>query len=330
MERVRWGIIGCGEVTEVKSGPGFQKASGSELVAVMRRNAGLAEDYARRHQVSTWYSEAEKLIADPNVDAIYVATPPGSHKEYTELAAKAGKPVYVEKPMARTYEECQDMIEVCEGAGVPLFVAYYRRAQPRFLKVKELLEGGAVGRVCAVATTHWKKPVQLSDTEPLPWRYQKELAGGGLFFDVGSHTLDLLDFLLGPIAQVQGHASNQAGPGDVEDTVSAAYRFESGVHGTGLWCFSADRNEDRNVIIGDRGRLIFSTFDNVPIRLETADGVQEWSIEQPQHVQQPMIQRIVDELLGKTGAQAPSTGRTAARTARVMDEIVKSYYGGGE
>lgn len=131
MERVRWGIIGCGDVTEVKSGPAFQKAERSELVAVMRRNGALAADYAKRHGVPKWYDDAEQLIHDPDVDAVYIATPPHAHKDYTLKVAAAGKPVYVEKPMALNAQECREMVEACRSAGVPLFVAYYRRAQPQ-------------------------------------------------------------------------------------------------------------------------------------------------------------------------------------------------------
>lgn len=138
MKEIRWGIIGCGDVTEVKSGPAFQRADGSSLVAVMRRSGDLAKDYARRHGVARWYENAEALINDPGVDAIYIATPPAFHKEYTLLSAAAGKPVYVEKPMALNFEECQEMIQACRSARVPLFVAYYRRALARFLKIKRV------------------------------------------------------------------------------------------------------------------------------------------------------------------------------------------------
>ena len=140
MKSVRWGIIGCGDVTEVKSGPGFQKARNSELVAVMRRNAKLAEDYAIRHGVSRWYDNADALIHDPGVDAVYIATPPDSHKDYALAVARAGKPAYVEKPMALNYSECLAMIQAFEQAGVPLFTAFYRRALPRFLKIKSMLD----------------------------------------------------------------------------------------------------------------------------------------------------------------------------------------------
>ncbi len=147
MQTIRWGIIGCGDVTEVKSGPGFQKADHSSLVAVMRRNGALARDYAERHGVPRWYDDGAKLIADPEVDAVYIATPPDAHKPYTLLAAQAGKPVYVEKPMALNFGECQAMVAACQAAGTPLFVAFYRRALPRFIKIKALIDSGAIGEV---------------------------------------------------------------------------------------------------------------------------------------------------------------------------------------
>lgn len=317
MDTIRWGIIGCGNVTEVKSGPGFQLAERSELVAVMRRNSELAADYARRHHVPKWYDNADALIGDPDVDAVYVATPPSTHKQYTVAAAKAGKPVYVEKPMALHPGECSDMIEACQAAGVPLFVAYYRRALPRFLKVKQLLDMGAVGEIRYVTTVHTKKLTE--DPANLPWRVIPEVSGGGHFFDLASHTLDLLDFLLGPIRDASGRSANQGKAYEAEDIVSGSYVFESGVQGTGIWCFSGYYNGEVNEIVGSRGKLTFSTFGSEPIRLTTADGIGDYSLEQPKHIQQPLIQTIVNELLG-SGA-CPSTGQSALRTAIVMDEL---------
>lgn len=324
--KVRWGIIGCGDVTEVKSGPAFQKIENSELLAVMRRTGELAKDYAERHNVPKWYDDAEALINDPDIDAIYIATPPGSHKEYTIKAAKAGKSVYVEKPMARNVVECQEMIAACEEAGVPLYVAYYRRAQPRFLKIKELLENNAIGDVRFVSTTQYQQVSEdVMNSENLPWRVQPLLAGGGLFFDLASHTLDLLDFLLGPIQSVQGFASNQAGHYHAEDIVTGTYLFESGIHGVGNWCFSAFENVDVNEIVGSKGKITFSTFGNDPIVLTTTSGTQEWSFEMSQPVHQPMVETIVAELTGD-GRKCQSTGVTGARTNWVMGEMVKNYH----
>jgi predicted dehydrogenase len=215
---VRWGILGCGDVCEVKSGPGFQKARGSELVAVMRRNGALAEDYARRRGVPRWYDDADRLIADPEVDAVYIATPPGSHADYASRVCAAGKPAYVEKPMARTHSECRSMIDAFTAAEIPLFIAYYRRALDRFINTKKILAEGRLGTLTGI-TYHYEVPAPRDlEARRLPWRFEAEQAGGGLLLDVGCHTLDILDFMLGPLVDVEGTAENRGSPYEVEDT----------------------------------------------------------------------------------------------------------------
>jgi len=324
MDQVRWGIIGCGSVTEVKSGPALYKVEGSSLVAVMRRQGALAEDYARRHGVPCWYDDAQALIDDPGVNAVYVATPPSSHCEYTLRAAAAGKPVYVEKPMARTHAECQTMIAACREAGVPLFVAYYRRTLPRFRKVKSLIDEGAIGEVRTVSVTLYQHPHPGGyDPEHLPWRVVPEIAGAGLFLDLASHTLDYLDLALGPIREARGFASNQAGNYAAEDIVSGAFSFASGVQGTGTWAFSTFQRRDVNEIVGSEGLLRFSSFGTEPVVWERREGVTEFPLPNPEHVQQPLIQTVVDELLGR--GTCPSTGESAARTNWVMDRLLEEY-----
>ncbi|CAN5675607.1 Gfo/Idh/MocA family oxidoreductase [soil metagenome] len=322
MKTIRWGIIGCGNVTEVKSGPGFQQANNSALVAVMRRDGALAKDYAERHHVPRWYDDAQALIDDPEVDAVYIATPPNAHKEYTLAAAKAGKPVYVEKPMALNFTECQAMLAACQQANVPLWVAYYRRCLPRFLKVKALIDSGAIGVPRTVSITFYRR---WRPTEPnnLPWRVIPEIAGGGLFVDLAAHTLDYLDYFFGPVQSVQGYATNQAGYYPAEDVVVGSFVFETGVYGTGVWSFSSYTNLDQTEIVGDEGKLTFTSFSEDPILLTTATGVTEFAIGNPIHIQQPLIQTIVDQLNG--GDQSPSTGSSGARTTWVMDQMLASW-----
>ncbi|MEZ4829447.1 MAG: Gfo/Idh/MocA family oxidoreductase [Bacteroidia bacterium] len=303
---VRWGIIGCGDVTEVKSGPALNLAEGSRLVAVMRRNAAKAEDYARRHGVPYWFDDAQKLIHHPEVNAIYIATPPDSHAYYTLMAANAGKPVYVEKPMARTWNECQTMIKACEAAGVPLYVAYYRRLLPNFLKVRALIESGEIGTVRLVNIRLYQSP----KPEVLPkslegqtenWRINPEIAGGGYFYDLASHQLDFLDYLFGPITSVSGFYANQAGNYAAEDIVSGSFVFENGVLGTGMWSFSVAHSAafEETEIVGSEGKITFSYFSGAPVVLENGSGKQEFSFDMPRHIQQPMIQSVVNDLLGK-------------------------------
>jgi predicted dehydrogenase len=324
--RIRWGIIGCGNVTEVKSGPALQKAPGSALVAVMRRDGDKARDYARRHGVPRWYDDAAALIADAGVDAVYVATPPSTHKAYALMAIAAGKPVYVEKPMAMDFAECEAIIGAGRAAQVPVFVAYYRRALPRFTRARELLfDERAIGRPRIVNTVLYQPHhPRYRDRHNLPWHVRPEISGGGIFMDIGCHTLDLLDWLFGPITAVAGQAGNQLGAYPPEDTVAMSFAFGNGMLGTGLWNFDGYHHHDRVEVIGDAGRIAFATFGDGPIRVENAQGVREFHVDNPPHIQQPLIETVVAELTGSPGA-CPSTAESAARTSRVMDEVLRGY-----
>ncbi|WP_114238714.1 Gfo/Idh/MocA family protein [Dyella sp. C9] len=323
---IRWGIIGCGNVTEVKSGPGFSKTPNSALVAVMRRDGDKARDYAQRHGVPRWYDDAAALIADPEVNAVYVATPPSTHKQYALMCIAAGKPVYVEKPMALDYAECEAIIDAGRKAGVPVFVAYYRRALPRFGKVRELIfDEQAIGTPRIVnVVLHEPHHPRYHDPKNLPWHVRPEISGGGIFMDIGCHTLDILDWLFGPIVSASGQASNQLGAYPVEDTVAMSFAFGNGMLGTGLWNFDSYKYHDEIEVVGDQGRISFATFGDGPIRVENAAGVVEHKVANPTHIQQPLIETIVAELTGHAGA-SPSTPESGARTSWVMDQVLRDY-----
>ena len=322
---VQWGFIGCGAVTELKSGPAFRKVKGSSVVAVMRRDGDRARDYAQRHGIGKWYDDAEALINDPEVNAVYVATPPGSHAAYAITAMRAGKPVYVEKPMAASWEEAEAMNRFSEETGVPLFVAYYRRTLPYFRRVKQLIDEGALGTLSTVQIRFAIPPYKSDfDRANLPWRVTRALAGAGYFYDLASHQLDLLDYLLGEITGVQGFSANVGGLYEVEDTLTAAFRFQSGVLGSGSWSFVApdDTRTDLIDFVGTKGKLSCSTFMFSPICLETAGGRQEYREVNPENIQYYLIESIVNYLKGE-GSLPVSTGLTAARTNGVMDQILQ-------
>ena len=327
MQEINWGIIGCGDVTERKSGPAFNKVEHSKLVAVMRRNKEKAADYARRHGVPKWYSDANQLINDPEINAIYVATPPDTHCLYAIAALKAGKPVYVEKPMARNYRECREMINVSEETGMPLFVAYYRRTLPAFLKVKELIAEGAIGQPLTVNIRLYNA-FGLKDQYPekQSWHINPGISGGGYLFDLASHQFDYLDFLFGPVTEVQGIAQNLAGFYPAEDTVSAVFTFESGITGTGSWCFvgSQEAEEDIIEISGTGGKISFSTFQHGEVKLLSAEGTRSFSFQNPENISHLLIQQVVNELRGE--GKCVSACYSAARTNWVLEEIVKGFY----
>jgi len=334
MKTIRWGLIGCGEVAEQKSGPGFRRAANSALVAVADRNAARAEDFARRHDVPRWHGDAAAIIDAPDIDAVYIATMTESHRDFVLRCAAAGKPVLTEKPMAMTHADCLAMIDACRARNVPLWVAYYRRALPRFLAVRDLVRDGAIGEVRMVVTRHFQTiPTPEQMRGPFwGWRLDPARSGGGIFFEAVGHTLDILDFILGPIESVRTFAGNQAGAYPPEDIVTGAFRYASGIHGSGAWCFTADCDDEYNEIVGATGRIRFSTFPPlappsgrppVPIRVLRGNTVEEFPVADPPYVHQPLIETIVGELNGK--GRCPSTGETAARTARVLEEALAEF-----
>ncbi len=315
LKTIKWGFIGCGEATEKKSGPAFQSIDGSVVVAVMGRNEEKTREYALRHHIRRYYTDPQALINDPDVNAVYIATPPSSHATYAIMAMKAGKPVYVEKPLATSYEDCLRVNRISERTGQPCFVAYYRRYLPYFLKVKELLASDVIGKVMNVQIRFAVPPRDLDyNCKNLPWRVQPDIAGGGYFYDLAPHQIDLLQEMLGVITEANGVTVNRGGLYQAEDSVSACFRFESGLVGSGSWCFVAHESakEDRIELIGDKGMICFSVFTYEPIGLHTEAGRQEIVVDNPPIVQMPLIQQIVRHLQGQGICKCDSVSATPA------------------
>ncbi len=325
ISEVRWGVIGCGEATETKSGPALQCAGGSSIVCVMSRDGEKALSYALRHGIGRAYTDATELINDSGVNAVYIATPPSSHATFAIMAMKAGKPVYVEKPLAASYEECLRVNNVSEQTGVPCYVAYYRRYLPYFQRVKQLVLGGSIGRVLSVQIRFAVPPRELDYNKTnLPWRLQPDIAGGGgYFYDLASHQIDLLQDMFGIIIEAEGYATNMAGLYRVEDTINACFRFDSGLTGSGSWCFVShdSARTDRIEIVGDCGMISFSVFDYTPIALHTEHGLEIIKTDNPRYVQMPLIQAIIEDLRG--GRPCGCNSVSATPTNWVMDKILK-------
>lgn len=321
MNIINWGIIGCGDVTEVKSGPAFNKVPNSALVAVMRRNGEKAADYAKRHNVPRWYDDASQLINDPEVNAIYIATPPDSHEAYTLAAIDAGKPVYVEKPMTLNYASAQRMANAAAEKNVKLVVAHYRRQWPLFKKIKELINEKMIGdpglvhlQFCRPAMTKEELAVEKN-----AWRVNPAISGGGLFHDLAPHQLDILYWLFGNTKKISSTSSNQNKLYVADDVLAADILFESGVVFNGDWDFNAAVNKDHCEITGSTGKLSFGFFSGNCIELVVNNKTTRFDFEQLQHVQQPMIEKVVQYFLGH--AANPCSGSEGAEIMRWMDAM---------
>ncbi len=316
----RWGIIGCGNVTELKSGPAYQKVAGFELHAVMRRDVEKAKDYASRHNVPKFYGNADELINDPEIDAVYIATPPDTHAFYALKVAAAGKTCCIEKPMAPTFQESVLVNNAFAEKNIPLFVAYYRRSLPRFEQIKSWLEAGKIGEVRHISW-HLSKPANAIDlSKACNWRTDIKIAYGGYFDDLASHGIDLFIHFLGDIEKANGTAVNQQGLYTAMDAVTGYWVHKSGVTGSGSWNFGSEKREDTVQIYGSKGKITFSVFDENPLVLESVNQEERLTIEHPENVQFYHVQNMKKHLLNN--AIHPSTGSTATHTGWVLDKIL--------
>jgi len=325
MNEIKWGIIGCGDVTEVKSGPAFNKVPNSSLVAVMRRDAVKAADYAQRHGVPKWYSDATELINDPEVNAIYIATPPLQHEAYTIEALAAGKPVYVEKPMALNAAAAQRMVNAANNYGVKLSVAHYRREQPLFLKVKSLIDKQVIGdiRFVDLRMLQPQKSKVIAKTA-YNWRMDPNIGGGGLFHDLAPHQLDLMLYFFREINTSSGIALNQSKQQPVDDFVTGRILFENGMVFNGTWCFTVAEGQQMDVcdIYGSKGKISFPMFGH-QVKL-TRNGVEEQFDFLPlAHVEQPMIEKVVAYFLDKS--KNPCSGEEALKTMELLDGFTSNF-----
>lgn len=292
---IQWGIIGVGDVCEVKSGPAFYKATDSRLLAVMRRDLSKAEDFARRHQVPLAYNNANELLANPDIDAIYIATPPAFHKHYALAAIAAGKHVYIEKPVTLHAAECDEIIAALKSAKAKACVAHYRRQLPCFMKFFELLTAGAIGKPLLVSIDMLQPAASKIIAETADnWRVNPALSGGGLFHDLSPHQLDLMLQWFGSVTEAKGMAINQQQLNAADDCVLGWAKFSSGVALQGRWHYAVNQQQARDLceVIGSEGKLSINFFGQQLIKLQNTEGEQEFTIPNPPHIQQPMIEQV--------------------------------------
>ncbi|WP_372755102.1 Gfo/Idh/MocA family protein [Mariniflexile sp.] len=318
---IKWGIIGCGNVTEVKSGPAYKNTLGFEIAAVMRRNEEKAKDYAERHGIEKYYSNADAIINDESIDALYIATPPDTHKLYALKVAEAGKICCIEKPLTPNYTASLAIVNTFKEKNIPLFVAYYRRSLPRFNKVKDWLKDKAIGELRHI-NWHFSKPASdLDKSGEYNWRTDVNIAPAGYFDDLASHGLDLFNYLLGDIKEAHGISLNQQKNYTSKDAITACWLHENNITGSGTWNFDCKDSLDLVTIYGSKGQIRFSVFHENPIVLESTTTKEELFIENPKHIQIHHVEGMRDMLINKI-YEHPSTGKTALHANWVMDKIL--------
>ncbi|MEP4890860.1 MAG: Gfo/Idh/MocA family oxidoreductase [Aliiglaciecola sp.] len=319
-DSIRWGMIGCGSVCEKKSGPAYQQTTEFELYGVCARTPGKALDFASRHNIPHHYTCAQAMIDDPNIDAVYIATPPDSHCDLALKVAKANKICCIEKPMALNFAESKKIENAFESQALPLFVAYYRRSLPGFITLKNIIERGLIGDVRHISWQYSRFPSAKDLSQTPNWRTDKSVALGGYFDDLASHGLNIMTFLLGPVKQAQGICGNQQGLYTAHDAIVANLLFESGVTGIGSWNFGGHIYQDKVQILGSKGHLKFAIFGDNPATIYTDKGSETIAMPTPDPIQGPFVQAIAEHLKG--GNSHPSQAAIASHTNWIMDKIL--------
>ena len=265
---LRWAIIGAGAIAEKCVAGAMINAPNSSLEMAMRRDAEKLRDFARRWGVGRYTTDLDEVLGDDGIDAVYIATPIYVHKEETIKAAEAGKHVLVEKPMAMTSEECQEMIDACAKNKVKLGVAFYQRFNQRHQKMQEWIAAGKIGQVIGARIQFGQYYPEIEGA----WRQIPEQGGGGTIMDTGSHCLDTLRALLGAeVEEVVGFMDTLVFSYPVDDTTSFILRFDNGAHGvvTTFWSTPDVEHFSLNIVdvYGTKGRVVAS-----PINAKNSEG----------------------------------------------------------
>ena len=319
---INWGLIGCGAVTEVKSGPAYNVSGKSHLVGVTSRTLASATDYASRHNVLKVFETPSAMINSSSIDAVYIATPPSSHLKLALSVAQARKPCCIEKPISINHAEAIAIAKAFSDNGIPLFIAYYRRSLPRFQAIKSWILDGKIGDVRHIHWSLTRRPTKNDINHSFGWRTEPQEAPGGYFDDLACHGLDLFDFYFGPIMAANGQTLNQQKLYSVPDSFSGTWLHETGVTGSGYWNFASFERSDEVRVIGSHGKITFSMFADESIKCITAGGIEKLDIKHPKHLHKFHVENIISHLEGHS--THPSTGESAMRTAWVCEQILGS------
>lgn len=324
-KNVCWGFLGCGKVVHKKSGDAFRNVPHSTIEAIMRRNIEEAKTSAEHFGAPKWCDSIEELLSY-DIDAVYIATPPGLHYEQAMQCLEAGKPVYLEKPFARNYTEAKALTEAFEKAGVPLYVGHYRRALPRFLKIREMLNNNIVGEVQKI--DFYLNRIFSQKEADNSWLYNPVLSGGGKYYDIAPHTVDIINFLFGDIEEVDGNARNLGTGCPLENIVEMSFRTKKGVCGTARFNCIAEEKSDRMQVMGTNGSMEFSVHGKTDVIVRDADGnvTEQFDLPDPKTVEQPMVQSVVEDLLGIS--QCESKAKEVLVTYQIIDKVLDGFYGG--
>ena len=318
MRRLTWGLIGAGDIVKKRVGPALRDIASCHFYAVARTHSDLAESSARELGASKGYSTWQELIHDPEIEAVYIATPVYLHAEMTMAAAAAGKHVLCEKPMAMNPGDCDKMIQACKKHNVKLGIAYYRHFYPVLNRIKTVIASGAIGEIVYIQMNAFDY-FDPGPSHPRYWLLQKDKSGGGPMFDFGCHRIEMFLNLLGRVKTVKGFCSNVLFSREVEDTGTAFFHFDSGAHGVLSITHASAEPQDTVNVFGSKGSMLLPVLNSGTITLKTPQGEFIENHPPPANFHQPLIEDFVHAVM--ENREPKVTGATGREVNRLLMEI---------
>lgn len=318
MSKIRWGLIGCGDISRKRVAPALRDLPNVDFVAVSRARAELAQEFATEFGARKWYADWRELLADDEIDAVYIATPVHLHAEQTIAAANAGKHVLCEKPMGLNVEECDRMIAACAENNVKLSIAYYRHFYPVIARVKEIIASGEIGKItlAQINAFEWN---DMKPDDPRYWFFTREKSGGGPMMDFGCHRIEVLTNIFGAIVDVKAFTDNLVFDREVEDTSAAFFKFENGVRATLTVTHAAFEGQDTLDIFGSQGSLHISKLNQGDLRIVTSAGERLESHPPHTNLQLPSIADFTEAILENRTPHV--TGEIGLEVAQIESKI---------
>ncbi len=318
MQTLNWGLIGAGDIARKRIAPALRDLPNCELTAVSRQRAELAAEFAAEFGVRKWFADWRDLVADEEIEAVYIATPVYLHKEQTTTAANAGKHVLCEKPLAMNPAECDEMIEVCRVNNVKLGVAYYRRFYPAIKRIKQVIQSGEIGKIVVAQMNAFEYFDPAADN-PRRWLLEKSKSGGGPMMDFGCHRIEVLTDLFGKITDTQSIVANVEFEREVEDTAAAIFQFETGTGANLTVTHAASEPKDTLDIFGTNGSIHIAVLNRGELKITTKNGGRTEHHPPHQNVHQPLIADFTDALLNNR--EPLPNGETGKNVAQIVANI---------
>jgi len=318
MSVVRWGIIGAGDIVRKRVAAAIRNTENSDLVSISRANSDLAQAAAAEVGAKKWFSDWREQITDPEIDAVYIATPVFLHAEQTIAAAEAGKHVLCEKPMALNVNECDSMIAACRSNNVKLAVAYYRHFYPVIDRAKEIIAAGEIGQV-SLAQINAFEHIDMQSGDPRHWFVEKEKSGGGPMMDFGCHRLEVLVDLFGEVDRVASMVSGSIYEREIEDTAVATLHFASGVTATVSVTHATNVPKDTLQIFGTRGGIEIPVLNSGRLVVTARTEKREEYLPPAENIHQPLVEDFVASVL--CNSEPAVDGQAGSYVSQLLEKI---------